>query len=536
MQINDYFKLLQNTVTLYILYLSMCYVEKIFYLDLYKKIFHTHFMKILKSVKRAIHQSKVFRYRTYKKISGVGHRKATDRIFFATMFSLLTLGALALFFAGEDKKLSSTEITEQNTEPSNAQEVVHEDLGDEPVIEEAPTPSLSDLENKVLLKEAVLQTSVLKSGETFSSFLKKSEIAPELHAQITETLSSLININSLEQGTLLLTFTDNDKGFLGLAIPSQGEEVVAVIKEEDGSLIPFTQAGQVEIKQERILGKIERTFQGSAAKAGVPQSIITQITNALSGEFDFRGNMRKGDVFDIIYTKKVTPSGVELDIDKELVFVGLQNGKKTIYRYLYKDSKGVSAYYNPRGERGEQTVAQKPVKAIPRLSSKYGWRRHPVLMYRLFHSGADLACPKGTPIYAGADGVITQMGRKGAYGKYIRIKHAGGFETAYGHMSGFKSGLKRGSRVKRGDVIAYVGATGRATGPHLHYEVWENGKTKNPLQKHVIKGSQLTGFEMDQFKAMAESIHRDYQEHRFGKNPPIPPKKPFNLGAKKEKK
>ena len=185
-------------------------------------------------------------------------------------------------------------------------------------------------------------------------------------------------------------------------------------------------------------------------------------------------------------------------------------------------------FYNPRGERGEQTIAQKPLKAIPRLSSKYGWRRHPVLMYRLFHSGADLAAPKGTPIYAGADGVITQIGRKGAYGKYIRIKHAGGYETAYGHMSGFRKGLKRGSRVKRGEVIAYVGATGRATGPHLHYEVWKNGKTTNPLQKHVIKGYQLTGFEMDQFKAMAESIHPDYQEHRFGKNPPIPPKKPFS--------
>ena len=131
-------------------------------------------MKIFKTVKRAIHQSKVFRYRTYKKISGVGHRELTDRIFFATMFSLLTLGALALFFSGEEKKLSSSELVEQRSTPSNEQEIVHEDLGDEPVIEEAPTPSLTDLENKVILKEAVLKTSVRKNGETFSSFLKKS--------------------------------------------------------------------------------------------------------------------------------------------------------------------------------------------------------------------------------------------------------------------------------------------------------------------------------------------------------------------------
>ena len=533
MQINDCFKILQRALNYKILLFFNILYTRHFCLDLYKKIIQTAFMKILKTIKKALKQSKVFRYKTYKIFGGVGHRQLTDRIFFTVMFALLGLGIFLLFSAENKENLSESSIISENTE-SVSQEVVHEDLGDDPVIEEAPSPSLTDLENKVISKEAVLTTYVLKSGETFSSFLKKSNIEKELHATISETISSLVNLNTLPQGTLFLIFKKTNNEFLGLAIPSTGEEVFAAIRQNDGAIVPFTQIGTVEVKQERILGKIERTFQGSAAKAGVPQSIITQITNALSGEFDFRANMRRGDVFDIIYTKKVTPNGVELDIDKELLFVGLQNGKNTVYRYLYKDNRGVSAYYNPRGQRGEQTIAQKPVKAIPRLSSPYGWRRHPVLMYRLFHSGADLACPRGTPIYAAADGVITQIGRKGAYGKYIRIKHAGGYETAYGHMSGFKKGLKRGSHVKRGEVIAYVGATGRATGPHLHYEVWKNGKTQNPLQKHEIAGAQLTGFEMEQFKTMAESIHPDYLEHRFGKNPPIPPKKPFNLQNSKK--
>ncbi len=484
-------------------------------------------MKITTKIKKAAQQSKVFRYRTYKKINGVGHRQLTDRIFFSTMFCLLSLGLIVLFSSEKEKETpSSIPQEEQEIIQSQEQEVVHPELGDDPVVEETPEPSLTDLENKVISKEAILSTYVLKSGETFSTFLKKSDIAQEEHPAILENMSTLVNLTTLPQSTIILSFMDNNKKFLGLAIPLAGEEVVAVIKMQDGSFVPFTHTGQVAVQQERIKGKIERTFQGSAQKAGVPQSIITQITNALDGEFDFRSNMRKGDTFDIIYTKKVTPSGIELDIDKELVFIGLQNGKKKIYRYLYKNSKGVAGYYNPLGQRGEQTIAQRPVKAIPRLSSPYGWRRHPVLMYRLFHSGADLACPRNTPIYAAADGVITQIGRKGAYGKYIRIKHGGGYETAYGHMNGFRKGLKRGSRVKRGEVIAYVGATGRATGPHLHFEVWKNGKTQNPLQKHVIAGSQLKGFEMDQFKSMAESIHPDYLEHRFGKNPPIPPKKP----------
>lgn len=484
-------------------------------------------MKILNKIKKAAQQSKVFRYRTYKKINGVGHRELTDKIFFTTMFLLLSLGLLILLTNEKEKETpAQSHQEEQEIIQPVEQEVVHSDLGDEPVIEDAPEPSLTDLEQKVLAKEAILSTYVLKSNETFSTFLTKSNIPQTDHPKILESISTLVNLNTLPQGTIILSFNDNNQNFLGLAIQLAGDEFVAIIKTENDTLTPFTHTGQVSIQQERIKGKIERTFQGSAQKAGVPQSIITQITNALEDEFDFRSNMRKGDTFDIIYTKKVTPSGIELDIDKELVFIGLQNGKKTIYRYLYKNSKGVAGYYNPLGQRGEQTLAQRPVKAIPRLSSPYGWRRHPVLMYRLFHSGADLACPRGTPIYAAADGVITQIGRKGAYGKYIRIKHAGGFETAYGHMHGFRKGLKRGSRVKRGEVIAYVGATGRATGPHLHYEVWKNGKTQNPLNKHVIAGYQLTGFEMEQFKLMAESIHPDYLEHLFGKTPPIPPKKP----------
>ena len=482
-------------------------------------------MKILHKIKKAAKQSKVFRYRTYKKINGVGHRDLTDKIFFSTMFLLLSFGLLILLSNEKESSTQSASQEIQENTQSSEQEVVHSDLGDEPVIEDAPEPSLTDLEKKVIAKEAVLSTYVLKSNETFSTFLTKSNIPQTEHPKILESISTLVNLNTLPQGTIILNFSDNNQNFLGLAIQLAGDEFVAIIKMDD-NLIPFTHTGQVSIQQERIKGKIERTFQGSAQKAGVPTSIITQITNALEGEFDFRSNMRKGDTFDIIYTKKVTPSGIELDIDKELIFIGLQNGKKQIYRYLYKNSKGDAGYYNPIGQRGEQTLAQRPVKAIPRLSSPYGWRRHPVLMYRLFHSGVDLACPKGTPIYAGADGVITQIGRKGAYGKYIRIKHAAGFETAYGHMNGFKKGLKRGSHVKRGDVIAYVGATGRATGPHLHYEVWKNGKTQNPLDKHIIAGYQLTGFEMEQFKLMAESIHPDYLEHRFGKNPPIPPKKP----------
>ena len=148
-------------------------------------------------------------------------------------------------------------------------------------------------------------------------------------------------------------------------------------------------------------------------------------------------------------------------------------------------------------------------------------------MYEIFHHGVDLAAPKNTPIMAAADGVITLLGRKGGYGKYIRIRHTDGFETAYGHMNGYRQDLKVGSRVKRGEVIGYVGSTGRSTGPHLHFEILKNNKTVNPLGKNVIPAKHLSGFELEQFLFAAESLHPDFAEHRAGKIPPVPNVRPF---------
>src|SRR5690606_12372603 len=117
-----------------------------------------------------------------------------------------------------------------------------------------------------------------------------------------------------------------------------------------------------------------------------------------------------------------------------------------------------------------------------RLSSGFGMRRHPVIGYNKMHKGLDFAAPTGTPIYAAGDGRITVRGRRGGYGNYIRIRHNNGFDTAYAHMKGFKSGLSVGSRVKQGQVIGYVGTTGQSTGPHLHYEVLQNGTQVNPAR------------------------------------------------------
>jgi murein DD-endopeptidase MepM/ murein hydrolase activator NlpD len=144
------------------------------------------------------------------------------------------------------------------------------------------------------------------------------------------------------------------------------------------------------------------------------------------------------------------------------------------------------------------------------LSSGFGKRRHPILGYSKMHTGIDFAAPRGTPIFAAGDGVIDYAGRKGGYGKYIRIRHNSEFQAAYAHMRSYKKGMHKGKRVRQGDVIGYVGTTGRSTGPHLHYEIIRNGRKTNPLRVRMPSGKKLKGTALAHFMDVKTSYDQQY--------------------------
>ena len=402
------------------------------------------------------------------------------------------------------------------TEP----EVVHEDLGDEPV-ESQPELSLDDVEKRVAAGELTAKTRVMQKGDSLLGLLSEQNVPSNERMEIVEALELLMNLKSLRPGLTFLFFHEKDGTLAGMSVRPKETESLSVLREKDGSWVTFSQTGRIETKQERLQVVIERTFAGSAKKANVPNSIINQITAALDGEFDFSTDIRPGDVVDVIVESKETPGGVEIGT-KQVLYVGLKSGKKEIHKYSYNN-----AFYDPRGRTTEKMLLKKPLKARPRLSSPFGRRRHPILQYEIFHKGVDLAVPKNTPVMAAADGTIEIIGRKGSYGKYIRIGHKGGYQSAYAHLNGYRQDLKVGSKVKRGEVIAYVGTTGRSTGPHLHFEVLKNGKVVNPFGNNKIGSTQLTEFELEKFQSWAESINPDFKKHLAGKVPPVPKRKPF---------
>jgi murein DD-endopeptidase MepM/ murein hydrolase activator NlpD len=177
--------------------------------------------------------------------------------------------------------------------------------------------------------------------------------------------------------------------------------------------------------------------------------------------------------------------------------------------YRYKTRDGTVDYFNRQGESIRKALLRTPIDGA-RVSSKFGMRRHPILGFSKMHAGMDFAAPTGTPIYAAGNGVVEEIGQKNGFGNYIRIKHNQQIATAYAHLSKFGGDMRRGGRVQQGDIIGYVGTTGRSTGPHLHYEVLRGGRQINPMSIELPTGVALEGHELAAFKHHVEETDRQF--------------------------
>ena len=188
----------------------------------------------------------------------------------------------------------------------------------------------------------------------------------------------------------------------------------------------------------------------------------------------------------------------------DIVYAAMTLSGKRMELYRFTPKSGNTDYLDPKGDSVRKTLMRTPIDGA-RLSSGYGMRKHPILGYTKMHRGVDFAAPRGTPIYAAGDGTVEVAGRKGAYGKYVRIRHNSTYKTAYAHMSRYGKGIKKGKRVKQGQIIGYVGSTGRSTGPHLHYEILVNGRQINPRRVKLPSGEKLKGQDLEAFaQARAE--------------------------------
>ena len=269
----------------------------------------------------------------------------------------------------------------------------------------------------------------------------------------------------------------------------------------------------IELFEEKIFvsGEITTSLYQAMKKAGLSELIITEIIRIYSFDVDFQRDIYEGDYFEALFTRRKNEQGKTVQIEDPEYLVLSSRGTPLIY-YLYSNGE-FSEYFDENGKGMTKSLMKTPINGA-RLSSNYGMRKHPILGYNKMHKGVDFAAPTGTPIFAAGNGVVEFAGKNGSYGNYIRIRHDGTYKTAYAHLNGFKKGVYGGVRVKQGDVIGFVGSTGRSTGPHLHYEIIVNGKQVNPSTLKLPSGRKLSDQQLEEFKKLVVLKNQEIDDYK----------------------
>ena len=250
--------------------------------------------------------------------------------------------------------------------------------------------------------------------------------------------------------------------------------------------------------------RLYQSIYETALRNRIPRPIIDDLIRIYSYDVDFQRKVQPGDSFEVLYAgEEETPAA---DSRNDVLFATLTVGGETkkFYRFQSPDD-GLVDYYDETGKSAKKFLVRKPVLAGI-MRSGFGLRRHPILGYTKMHTGVDWAAPSGTPIYASGNGVIEKVGWESGYGKYIRVRHNNGYETAYGHMTAFARGMDEGTRVRQGQVIGFVGSTGLSTGSHLHYEILVNGRFVDPMRIKLPRGRVLEGALLASFDKERERL------------------------------
>ena len=249
---------------------------------------------------------------------------------------------------------------------------------------------------------------------------------------------------------------------------------------------------------------IENSLYVDSLKVNLPQEILIDMVRLFSYSIDFQRDIRRKNLFIVYYEFLLNYKGEKI-MPGNIIYANAKMEKNNIEMFRYDSNKGGHKYFNSKGESIRKTLMKTPIDGA-RLSSGFGKRRHPVLGFTKMHKGVDFAAKTGTPIYAAGDGLIERANTYGGYGKYIRIRHNSEYKTAYAHLHRFAKSIKKGKTVKQGQVIGYVGSTGRSTGPHLHYEILFNNKQINPQKLKLPEARKLSKDELEEFIKIKENI------------------------------
>ncbi len=358
----------------------------------------------------------------------------------------------------------------------------------------------------VIQAELNWQEVIIKSGDNLSRIFPRVGLtARDVYnvAQLGDDIKPLLNLKPGQ--SLRFAFKDDEatKTLQQLQLQLSAIQILNVISTADG-LQASLLTRDVENRQTHATGIIESSLFEAGIDAGLSNKLVMELAYIFGWDIDFALDLRKQDHFKLIYSEDYLDG--EKIADGAIVAAEFTNQGKTFRAIRYTDNSGSSNYFSPQGDSMRKAFSRTPVH-FSRISSRFNPnRKHPVLKTNRPHRGVDYAAARGTPILATGDGKIEFRGTKGGYGRTVVLTHGGKYTTLYAHMSSYKRGLKRGSRVKQGQTIGFIGSSGLATGPHLHYEFRVNGVHRNPLTVSLPKAEALPKKYLADFKQQSQPL------------------------------
>ncbi len=363
------------------------------------------------------------------------------------------------------------------------------------------------------------QTMTVTRGDTLQSLLTKGGASWDEAAQAVAAIKKFFDPRDLHVGqqlSVILAPTKNadtvhaaqSAQLAGVSIVADVDRMVVARRKENGGFAsqevvrPLTQTSRL------VSAQIESSLFESALAAKIRPEIIVEMIRLFSYDVDFQRDIQPGDSFDVLYDRDMDENGrVARTGAIRYAALTIGNERKELFRFA-PGGDAEPEYFDQNGHGAQKALMKTPVDGA-KLSSRFGMRKHPILGYTRMHKGLDFATATGTPVMAAGQGFVEMAGWNGAYGKYIRIRHNDGYSTAYGHLSGFGKGIRKGMRVKQGQIIGYTGSTGRSTGPHLHYEVLAYGKQVNPQSMKLPTAQALSGSELMQFRKLRDAVGKE---------------------------
>jgi murein DD-endopeptidase MepM/ murein hydrolase activator NlpD len=356
-------------------------------------------------------------------------------------------------------------------------------------------------------------TAEAKPGDTTLKLLTRMGVSADDARAAARTVGTVWNPHDLRPGQkVTLSVQGGRLQSFRLALGPARE--IAAARNDAGDFIAEDQARPTSAVRTFGAGKIATSLSRAVADAGIPMAVVGEMIRAFSYDVDFQREVKAGDTFAMLYDHVHDEAGEPTSVG-QLVYAEMVLSGKPLRLYRFAPPNGEAGFYNALGENTRKPLLRTPVDGAG-ITSGFGMRFHPILGFSRMHQGVDFGVPSGTPVFAAGDGKVVQAGRNGGYGNYIEIEHSQQYATAYAHLSGFAAGLRDGQRVRQGEVIGYVGMTGLATGPHLHYEVHYHNAPIDPLSVRMPATTRLAGADLKAFQAVRRSIDGELERARPG--------------------